>query len=423
MDEIFLQNCWKYKLIDFQHLITSKGEKVIVHQVGKHNTDEGPDFLHAKIEIEGVLWFGSVEIHTKLSDWHLHKHDQNKNYETVILHLVYKNNLDQEINSIPVVELKKYIPQTIIDEYNYWKAFTEGFIPCEKDFPLVDLTFKNLFLESIYLERLEEKTKLIEKELAQNQYNWEFVFFTHFASAMGLKINSEAFGNLASSMPFSLIQKAAKNQWELEALLFGQAGFLEENLEDEYHQKLKEIYGYYKHKHQLTPINKEQFKFFRLRPQGFPTIRIAQLAAIYLKKESIFSHLIQLKTLEEYYSFFETIKPSKYWQNHYQFGKESESISNKNLSQSKIDLLLINAILPFKFAHEKILGEAQYDEVLETIASIGSENNSIIEKYQKLGLKTNNAMQTQALLHLNKHYCKRKKCLNCSIGIEILRKK
>ncbi len=421
MEEFFLHNCWQYKLVQLNNLFSTSGEKVIVHDIGKYNTNEGADFLHAKIEIAGTIWFGSVEIHIKLSDWHKHKHDANKNYETVILHLVYEMDEEKEINSIPVIELKNYIPQKIIAHYSFWKSFKKGFIPCEKDFVTVDSFKKNIFLDAVYLERLEEKTKLIEQELNENQYNWEYVFFKHFAYAMGLKVNAAAFYNLASSIPFSLILKACKNKWDLEALLFGQAGFLDQTHEDEYQIKLKEIYVYYNHKYQLTPINKEQFKFFRLRPSGFPTIRIAQLAAIYLKKEEVFAHLLQINNTKEYYVFFENIEPSVYWQNHYQFAKESTEIVTKNISKEKIDLLLINTILPFKFAYEKIMGNAEYDQILDTITAINPEKNTIIDQYKKIGLKPSNALQTQALLHLNKFYCNQKKCLSCAIGIEILR--
>jgi Protein of unknown function (DUF2851) len=326
----------------------------------------------------------------------------------------------EERNNIPVLELRNHISQEIMQKYANWKNFKQGFIPCEKEFSGVNQTKRNLFLESVFLERLEQKTQIIEMELNKNQYDWETVFFRHFLYAMGLKVNATAFYHLAVSIPFSLVQKASKNQWDMEALLFGQAGFLDEE-KDDYQKNLKEIYGYYKHKYQLEKINNEQFKFFRLYPSGFPTIRLAQLAAIYLKNEQLFSGLMKMKSLKEYYAFFSSIKTADYWQNHYKFAKESKDKSPKKLTQNKIDLFLINVVLPFKFAYQKIMGEGEYEDILDAMIEIVPENNAIIKRYAKIGHTPNNALQTQALLQLNKYYCTEKKCLDCSIGIEILK--
>ncbi len=422
MKESFLQNCWKYKIIPINNLTTTLGKKVIVHNVGTHNLNEGPDFLNAKIEIDGKIWFGSVEIHLKNSDWKNHKHHLNKNYDTVILHLVYKMDVSENFNNIPTIELEPFIPKEIINQSENWTNFEKGFIPCENQLLHVGESFKILFLESLYFKKLEEKNKLIEKELQENLFHWEAVFFKNIAYSLGLKINATAFYNLANSLPFILIEKASKNKWDLEALLMGQAGFLNQESEEEYVVSLKNTFEYYKHKYQLSPLNKEQFKFFRLRPVSFPTIKIAQLSAIYKSKENVFSELIKLNSLKDFYDFLENISLPNYWDNHYVLNKKSNVTNKKSISKATIDLIIINTIIPFKFSYQKLMGEEQSDDLLAILNEIKPEDNTIIKNFKAFKVVPKDAIQSQALLYLKKNYCDQKKCLTCSFGLEILKK-
>lgn len=423
MQEDFLHYLWKYKKIVTTNIKTTKGELITIANVGEHNHNSGPDFFNAQISIDKQLWAGNVEIHIKSSDWFLHNHEKDKNYDNVILHVVWQHDIEIHRNDntiIPTLELKDLVSKTALQ--NYQKLFNkkQKWINCENDFATVDNFIVVHWLERLYFERLERKSAEIKELLQNSKNNWEEVLFKMLAKNFGLKVNGDAFLSLASSFPFNIVQKLQAKQSSLEALLFGQADLLDSNIQDLYYLSLKKEYQFLKQKFGLSSQSITPLQFFRLRPPNFPTIRISQLASIYAAQTNLFSKIINANSKEEIYNLFNVVA-SVYWETHYTFGKASK-ISKKRITKSFVDLLIINTILPIKFSYSKQQGKDIDDSIVSIVNQITSEKNSIVTKFQELKPLAKSAMYSQALLQLKKEYCNKNKCLQCAIGNSLLTK-
>ena len=421
MKEEFLHYVWQHKLFNTTSLKTCKNEDLEVLKSGIINYNSGPDFLNSQIKIDNQIWIGNVEIHVKSSDWYMHNHEIDKNYDAVILHVVWNKDVEVFMKNnkpIPTLELKKIVDKKLV--YNYENLITkkQSWIPCENLITKVNSFKINFWLERLFFERLEQKSEIINKLLINSNNDFEAVLFQLLAKNFGLKVNGEAFLQLATSFDFSILRKVKFNELQLEALLFGQAGFLEDELEEVYHQKLKTEYKYLQHKYKLQP-SVNSFQFFRMRPQNFPTIRIAQLIALFNKYHNLFSILINIKKLEDFYKLF-TIEVNSFWKSHYTFETHSKR-SNKKLTKPFVDLLLINTIIPLKFVYLKSRRSVIEDDLLNLIQQIKPEKNTIISKFSDLKITTKNAFETQALLELKNNYCAKKRCLQCTIGQTILK--
>ncbi|TCI91823.1 DUF2851 family protein [Tenacibaculum sp. M341] len=424
MKEKFLHYVWKYKLLDFNRLKTIDGERIYIVNTGQENTNTGPDFFNAKIEIEGQLWFGNVEIHIKSSDWYLHKHEKDENYDAVILHVVFENDATifmKNNKPLPTLELKNFIDKNVYDNY-IALFFTENkWILCEQQLSKTDDFLMQNWLERLFFERLERKAAVIKELLEKTNNDFEAVLFQLLAKNFGLKINGDAFLQLASSVDYSIVRKLQKNELQLNALLYGQAGFLNEDLEGTFYNELQKEYEYVKHKHSLKGgMAKHQFQFFRMRPSNFPTIRIAQLSALYYKQHHLFSKIMSADSVSDLYVLFD-VEITDFWKTHYTFEKESKK-SIKKLTKSFKDLLIINTILPLKFVYLKSIGKLEEEVFISLLEQINPEKNSIITKFNEIGVKTESAFKTQALLELKNSYCNNKDCLKCAIGNRLLRK-
>lgn len=422
MQEDFLHYLWKHKKIDFNQLETTNGDAILVTSVGQHNFNSGPDFFNAQIKIGEQLWAGNVEIHVKSSDWYLHNHEQDEAYDSVILHVVWEHDTDIfRKNNMPIttLELKNYTSTDVLNAYEKLFSKSGKWIPCETDFKLVDDFLLNNWLERLYFERLERKANAIKSLLSETKNDWEAVFFIMLAKNFGLKVNGDAFYSLAKSVDFSVVRKSQANQHTLEALFFGQANLLETNFEDAYYLGLVKEYQFLRQKHQLENNYIVPMQFFRLRPVNFPTIRLSQLASLYVENKNLFSKIIETNHLEDFYQLFK-VSTSNFWKTHYTFQKTSKP-STKTLTKSFIDLVLINTILPIKFCYSKEKGE-EIDVVILKIASeISSEKNSIIEAFNKMKKVSNSSLQSQALIQLKTEYCTKNKCLQCAIGNSLLK--
>lgn len=424
MKEEFLHYVWQYKLFSSKEVLGTKKEKIHVLKTGSLNTNTGPDFLNSHIIIDGQKWIGNVEIHLKSSDWYQHNHENDVNYDAVILHVVYEDDVTvfmKNNNPLPTLVLKNRIDINLLSNYKAFFVDAKKWIPCEKNIKNVDAFLLNNWFERLYIERLEEKAIFIKELLLKYNNNYEAVLFQLFARNFGLKVNANAFLSLAQSIDFSILRKESFNEEKLAALLFGQAGFFNENIESDYHKKLQKEYVYLKHKYKLKPIAKNQFQFFRMRPNNFPTIRIAQLVALYFKYQNLFSKLIDVNKKEAIYKLF-NVEVASFWKSHYTFEKESKK-SPKKLTKSFIDLLLINTIIPLRFVYEKSRGEINEENLLKLIQEIKPEKNSIISKFSELKIKAQNAFESQAMLQLKNKFCDDKKCLQCVIGNSLLNKK
>lgn len=417
MTEEFLYYVWQFKLFE-NPISTLDGESVYVENPGQRNVNAGPDFLQASLKINDVRWVGNVEIHVKTSDWHLHGHDHDPNYERLILHLVYHHDTDALPHDCPLVELQHKIPSDIFSNYQNLQQHSQ-FIPCENLFYTVDEFTKATFLESLYIARLEAKSAILERRFHKLQNDWEALMFERIAYVFGLKVNADAFEMLAKSFLFKVVQQIYRKQENLEAFLFGQAGYLHE-AQDDFQQKLLEDYDFLRHKYKTEAIDNHHFKLLRLRPPNFPTIRLSQLAQLYSSEESLFSKIMQANTLKQYYDLFKNAKASAYWNTHYTFGNPSKVDEVKTLTQQRVHLILLNAIVPIRFLHARIYGVDNIETLLSLVREIKPEENSIIKNYRKIGAKIENALDSQAYLELKKNYCNDKKCLHCRIGNKII---
>lgn len=422
MKEDFLHYLWKFKKFDTLNLKTFNGEEITIVNVGQYLELAGPDFFNAQIVIGNQKWAGNVEIHLKSSDWYVHHHERDAGYENVILHVVWEH--DTEIfrsnnSEIPVLELKNYISKSTIEDYQSLMT-PKSWIFCEKQLKEInEFTLKN-WQERLFFERLERKSKPIYELLQQTNNDWESALFCLLAKNFGLNTNGEIFLKIAQSIPFSIIRKESFEVENLEALLLGTAELLDVEKEDNYFKDLKFRYFYLLHKYQLEKKTIEPVQFFKHRPDNFPTIRLSQLANLYHSQQNLFSKISTSNSVKSIYEIFEVLA-SNYWQNHYQFDKESPK-KKKQLSNSFIDLLLINTIIPLQFAYAKSQGKEISEDLIQLLNEVKSEKNAIVDKFSSFGIKPNNAFESQSLLQLKNEYCNKSRCLECAIGMELLKK-
>ena len=421
MKEDFLHYLWRFRKFDTLRLKTSNGQEIGIINVGQYLEQAGPDFFNAQISIGNQKWAGNVEIHLKSSDWYVHHHEKDPAYDNVILHVVWEHDTEvfrKNNSEIPVLELKNYVDKEVLN--NYQRLVTpKSWIFCERQLnDLDDFVLKN-WQERLFFERLERKSKAIYDLLEQTNQDWEAVLFCMLAKNFGLNTNGDVFLKIAKAIPFSIIRKESFEVENLEALLFGKAALLETDKEDNYFKDLKFRYFYLLHKYQLESNAEGQVQFFKHRPDSFPTIRLSQLAHLYHKHQNLFSKLISVTSVASVYQLFQ-LSPSDYWVNHYQFDKESPKKA-KRLSSAFVDLLLINTIIPVQFAYAKSLGKEVAEDLMAMLVELAPEKNAIIDKFGSFGIKASNSFETQSLLQLKNEYCVAGKCLDCAIGLTLLK--
>lgn len=421
MQEDFLHYLWKHKKFQTNALQTTTKQPISLRAVGEHNHNSGPDFFNAKLQIGEQLWAGNVEIHIKSSDWYVHHHETDPNYDNVILHVVWEHDTEifrKDNSAIPTLELKYYVPETAITAYKTLFNSTQKWINCESELSTVNAFVMDNWLERLYMERLERKADVIAENLKQNKNNWEAVLFTLLCKNFGLKVNGDAFYSLANSIDFSVFRKQQSKTLSLEALFFGQAQLLDTDCQDSYFLELKKEYGFLVQKFSIQSQSLVPLQFFRLRPPNFPTIRLSQLAQVYFKNNNVFSKVIAAKTRHDFYELF-TVETSEYWETHYTFNKESKK-TKKKATKAFVDLLLINTIIPLKFSYSKYTGQPIEDELLSLIRDISAEKNSIVTTFRSLKLNAESALESQAILQLKSEYCDKSRCLQCAVGNTLL---
>jgi len=416
MREDFLHYVWDGKKFDFSDLKTVCNKKITLLDTGKYIRSSGADFFNAQLIIDGLRWAGNVEIHLKSSDWYLHNHHTDSNYDNVILHVVWDYDVDvyrKNNTKIPVLQLKDYVSKNI--NSNYMDLIkTKSWIFCENQIGGVSEEIISGWKDNLINQRLSQKTSVVRDLLQQNQNDWEATLFCMLAKNFGLNTNGETFLEIAKSLPFSIIRKEAHEVENLEALFLGKAGLLSDDFEDTYPKELQQRWKYLQVKHRLEDTFVGGLEFFKHRPDNFPTVRLAQLAALYHKNQYFFDAVTKADTLQDIYKIF-SLETSEYWQTHYVFEKESP-YKRKQLSKRFIDLLIINTVIPFRFAYNQYLNKTP-DSVLKNVLSeIKPEQNNIINKFKNIGVVSKNAFDTQALLQLKKHYCDKKRCMECTIG-------
>ena len=430
MKETFLYYLWEHRLVKGP-LATTEGIPLEIVEPGFRNTDSGPDFLEAKVRIGGQLWAGQVELHVRTSDWNRHGHQHDKAYRNVVLHVVYEH--DQNVNGIPVLVLKGHFDPLLYHRYKQI-VLSQRWIACERHLSEIQPFTRNTWLERLAIERLEEKTRNVEKLLRSNQFDWEDTLYRLLMRYFGMKVNNEAFETLASLLPFKTLLKHADHLEQVEAMLLGCAGFLNHPFEEAYPRLLQREFKVMQAKFGLLAMPEERWKFMRMRPINFPTVRLAQLAQMVYRHGCLFSKIKTAKTAEDIKALFD-VKASEYWDTHFRFGvglspsvglpqcDSPTTMGNrpKHLGEGTADVLMINAVIPLLFCYGRFHKDPSYcDKSLSFLEDITAEDNTIIRHFASIGWIAENAKQSQALLHLYNHYCRRKRCLECSIGNVLL---
>lgn len=422
--EDFLHYLWKFRLFERHALQTIDGEDIEIFSAGLHNTHAGPDFHNARIRIGDTTWAGNVEIHINTSDWNKHNHTTDAAYNNVILHVVYQNDAVITLpdgRTLPTLKLKDRIPEELYGRYHQLIYGERTIIPCEASIGKVDDFTLRTWLTRVLIERLEKRSAAVIQALEVNKGDWEETFYQFLAANFGFKINALPFELLARSLPQRILAKHKNNPLQIAALIFGQAGMLEDDLEDDYPQQLKQEYLFLKKKYDLKPVEKHLWKYLRLRPQNFPSIRLAQFTALVINSNHLFSKVLDIKTVPALRELFTGITVNAYWDTRYRFDKPAAS-SVKNMGEASINILLLNTFVLFLFSYGKYNQQQYYiDRSLRLLEELPAERNSIIDEFNALGVRTGTAFETQALLELRNYYCNFKQCLQCSIGNKILK--
>ncbi|MBA4410521.1 MAG: DUF2851 family protein [Bacteroidota bacterium] len=420
MKEEFLQFIWKQGLFTKNNLKTTDGRSVEIISTGQPNSDSGPDFFNARIRIGETVWAGNIEVHQKSSHWYRHRHNTDAAYENVILHVVELNDSPVLVKSQPLPTLEITYPAEILENYEQLLK-SQRWIACEDKLPEHDPFLIRFWFSALMIERLQSKTDDILAILGQNKNNWNETFYQLLARNFGMKTNALPFELLAKSLPLNVISKHKTDLFQIEALLFGQSGLLNETLlGDDYFLSLRKEYSYLYKKYGLSGIETHLWKFMRLRPINFPTIRIAQLAMLIHHSSALFSRILETENLEELRKLFD-VSASGYWNNHYRFNKISKDNHSKTLGETAFNNFVINTIAPLLFVYgDQHLDQELKDRALLLLEKLAPETNQIIRKWNELGIESRSAFETQALLQLKNKYCEPKKCLNCQLGAKII---
>ena len=420
MKEEFLQFIWEQELFNRNNLKTVDGKPAEVIHVGQPNTDSGPDFFNARIRIGETTWAGNVEIHQKSSHWYRHHHNVDAAYDNVILHVVESYDLPVKVKNHELPTLVITYPADILENYEQLLK-SERWIACEDKLAEVDPFILRFWFSSLMIERLQSKTGAILAILEQNKNNWNETFYQLLARNFGMKTNAIPFELLAKSLPLQILSKHKNDLFQTEALLFGQSGLLNESLlGDDYFLSLRKEYSFLYKKYELSGIESHLWKFMRLRPINFPTIRIAQLAALINQSSALFSRILETETLGELRKLFE-VSASEYWNTHYNFNKISKDNHTKALGETAFNNLVINTVVPMLFVYgDHHMDQEMKDRALLLLEKLTPESNQIIRKWNDLGIECRSAFETQALIQLKNLYCTNKKCLNCQLGAKII---
>ena len=420
--EQLLHYVWKHKIFSLKELKTTTGQQVEVIDTGLANTDAGPGFFNAKLKLDGVLWIGNIEIHERSSDWFKHGHHADAGYNSVILHIA--SEIDMEIsrsNGERIPQIQLICPEAVRTNYKELLE-TASYPPCYRIIPSLSPFTAHSWMSALQMERFEQKATLLNERLKRCQGNWEDAFFITLARNFGFGLNGDAFETWAHQLPFRAVDKHRNDLFQIEAIFFGQAGILEDSDGDGYYLRLKKEYTYLQHKFGLIPMDASLWRFLRLRPANFPHIRIAQLACLYHRAYGLLSRIMETETLQGVRDILKG-GTSEYWLTHYTFGGSSPS-RPKTLSNTSLDLLIINTVVTFLYAYGLHKGNrvlcARAGSFLEELKA---ENNYITRMWEQCGMKASNAADSQALIQLKKEYCDKKKCLYCRIGYEYLKRK
>lgn len=417
MTERLLQYIWQYQYFNTRNLLTTAGESLQILHQGAYNTNQGPDFLNAKVGVSGTTWAGNIEIHVNASEWHTHQHSADRNYNNIILHVVWKNDVHAAL-PFPTLELQPLVSSVLLGKYEelMQSAF---FIPCQQHIRNVSALTFLAWKERLLVERLQQKALHIEKLLAKNNQHWEECFWWLLAKNFGIKINADAFEKIARSIPVNLLARHKGQIQQLEALLMGQAGLLDKTFNEDYPNMLRKEYVFLQKKYGLKKAHAPIY-FLRMRPANFPTIRLAQLAALVHESHHLFSQVKEESRIETIKKILK-VTANDYWHYHYMFDEESDC-QKKMVGDQMIQNILVNTIVPVLYAYGYLTNNEGYkDKALLWVEEVRAEKNSITKGFSLLGVENKSAFDSQALIQLKNCYCNYKLCLQCAVGNQVIK--
>jgi hypothetical protein len=421
MKERLLQYIWQFQYFNKNDLATTNNEPLQIITTGNFNTNQGPDFLSAKLKIGNTTWAGNIELHINSSDWDLHKHSSDNNYNNVVLHVVWRH--DNEVkdvkgNSLPTLELQTRVSKLLLSRYEEL-MMASLFIPCQKQIHLVNDLTLNSWKQRLLVERLLKKSSIIFQFLKENNFHWEETFWWLLSKNFGGPINSAAFEKIARSIPLSLLARHKNQIHQLEAILFGQAGLLDKSFKEDYPILVKREFMFLQKKYDLSRPA-DQIVFLRMRPANFPTIRLAQLAMLVHTSRHLFSQIKEASSFDEVKKLL-NVTANDYWHYHYMFDEPS-NFKKKNVGEAMINNLLINTIVPILFAYGHHHNEQGYkDKAINWLEKISAEKNKITKGFEALNLPHKNSFDSQSYIQLKNEYCNNRRCLECAVGNAILK--
>ena len=422
MSEDFLYFLWQFQYFDAAHLTTTAGESLQVLAIGQRNANAGPDFINGRVIVENIEWAGSIEMHLRSSDWHRHAHTTDRAYESVVLHVVWENDTDicrHDGTAVPTLALKNITSPKLLHKYHVLIG-SKDTIPCENQLEAVSDLQKRMMLDRAATQRLERKAQGVLELLTQNHQDWEETTYQLLAQNFGFKVNAEPMLRLAQGLPLKILHKHRDNLFQLEALLFGQAGLLMPA--DEYALSLQKEYAFLAAKYSLksTQLQAHEWKFLRLRPANFPTVRLAQLAAFIQQQPSLFSLFIHgenVKKLEEVLR----AKQSDYWQTHYHFQKTTAA-KVATLGKASVENIVVNTVVPLLAAYAEAKDNLDFmTKATELLEQLPAEINHLTDRWHQMGIESKTAFDSQAIIELYTHFCVKKGCLQCAIGTSLLK--
>ena len=421
MNEKLLHFIWQFQYYNKSSLVTSNEEQLHIVHTGTYNNNQGPDFLNATVKIDEITLVGNIELHIHASDWNKHKHSSDLQYNNIVLHVVWNNDLAITLagKPLPTLELNGRVPKYLLQRYEYLMLEQQA-IPCAKFLPALSEIGWLAWKERLAIERLEQKSKHVLQLFDSTNHHWEEVFWQLIARNFGITINADCFEAIAQTISINVLAKHKNQIHQLEALLLGQANLLNDNFDDKYAQLLQKEYHFLQRKYQLKKVHNTPL-FLRMRPANFPTIRLAQLAMLIYNSNHLFAKIKLLTEIKEVKLLF-AITANDYWNTHYTLNDETSSTQPKELGQQMIHNIIINTVVPILFSYGLYTKEQLFkDKALKWLQELPTENNKIIHEWKMLEVKYSNAFDSQALLQLTNNYCKQHNCLQCAVGNKILK--
>jgi hypothetical protein len=398
--EDLLQYIWKFRLFNIP-LLDSQANCIEVIDTGQPNTDSGPDFFNARIKTGPLIWAGNVEIHLKASDWYRHGHHLDPAYDNVILHAVIEDDrrvLNSKGREIQTVKM--------LFSQDFWSQSKDLLTKSKKSVnreSLASITgdWYHIWLERLYMERLEERIAAVKISLAETNNDWEEVMYRALGRAMGQKTNAEPFEMLTRTISIEEINRYCPDLQSKEAILLGQAGMLNGTAGDDYFMALRRTYDIHRRSLELQPMESYLWKYLRLRPMNFPDIRIAQFAGMLDKYPLLFHRLTNVPDPADFIMKMK-LSTSRYWMSHFRLNKPGRW-GERIVGKERLCGLLVNAVVPVLCVYFREEGKTvDLFNISHIPARLPVENNRVIRIWKSLGISVKDGFSSQALLQLTK---------------------